>query len=472
MADFTTTVAGLTGTPGTANGTGTAARFQQPTNAVRDTSGNIYVTDRLNNTIRKITPEGVVSTFAGAPGDGAPTFRDGTGTNARFFRPSGIAIDSSSNLYVADTNNHVIRKITSEGVVTTFAGMSGVSGSSNGTGNKASFSFPYGIATSSSNYLYVTDTGNHMIRQVTNRQVVSTIAGLTATPGATNGKQTIARFNSPTSICRGANSVFYITDTGNHTIRRVTTAGVVSTFAGLSAVAGTQDGTRVSARFNSPQGITCQLAAGAAADTVRETFYVADTNNHTIRKITQGVVTTFAGLAGNSGSANGLAAGSRFNLPQGTLAAKDGDVYILDAGNHLIRKIETQPEPTPLFCFGALFSRPRRVYNLLINVLRAETYHRYSENNDGQVDLTLFYDTNGSSAETVEITLGGTLRTTTVGTRVSFQNLDESIDNTRELTISFSEFTETLSVTISNATITYNGNTYGQGNLIPLVNLP
>lgn len=468
MADFTTTVAGLTGTPGTANGTGTAARFQQPTNAVRDTSGNIYVTDRLNNTIRKITPEGVVSTFAGAPGDGAPTFRDGTGTNARFFRPSGIAIDSLSNLYVADTNNHVIRKITPGGVVTTFAGMSGVSGSSNGKGNKASFSFPYGIAASTSNYLYVTDTGNHMIRQVTTGQIVSTIAGLTATPGATDGLRTNARFNSPTSICTGASNIFYVTDTDNHTIRKVTASGGVSTFVGLSTVAGTQNGTARSARFNSPQGITCLRETPTI-----QTFYVADTNNHAIRKITStGIVTTFAGLAGNSGSANGLAASSRFNLPQGTLAAKDGDIYVLDAGNHLIRRIETQPEPTPLFCFGALFSRPRRVYNLLINVLRAETYHRYSEENDGRVDLTLFYDTNGSSGEMVDITLGGTLRTTTVGTRVSFQNLNESINDTRELTVSFSEFTETLSVTISNATITYNGNTYVQGNLIPLVNLP
>ena len=161
-----TTLAG-SGSPGPtnggfANGTGTSARFNLPQGVAVDSSGNAYVADSLNNLIRKITPAGVVSTFAGSGSRGST---NGTGTAASFNGPIGVALDSSGNVYVSESGNNLIRKITSAGVVSTLAG-TGSQGSANGEGTVASFYAPYGISVDSTGNVYVADTYNHLIRKI------------------------------------------------------------------------------------------------------------------------------------------------------------------------------------------------------------------------------------------------------------------------------------------------------------------
>jgi sugar lactone lactonase YvrE len=170
------TITTLAGVPiGSADGTGSAARFNYPDGVASDSSGNLYVADTGNNTIRKITPAGVVTTLAGTPGIIGSA--DGTGSHAQFNGPWSVAVDGSGNVYVADTGNNTIRKITSAGVVTTLAGTAGVTGSADGTGGAASFSAPSGVAADSSGNVYVADTNNFTIRKITPAGVVSTLAG-------------------------------------------------------------------------------------------------------------------------------------------------------------------------------------------------------------------------------------------------------------------------------------------------------
>src|SRR5438093_609526 len=161
---------------GSADGTGSAARFNGPYGVATDSSGNVYVADTGNCTIRKITPAGVVTTLAGLAGFTGSA--DGTGSAARFNGPSSVATDSSDNVYVADTFNHTIRKITPAGVVTTLAGLAGSFGSADGTGSAARFYYPGGVATDSSGNVYVADTFHITIRKVTPAGVVTTLAGV------------------------------------------------------------------------------------------------------------------------------------------------------------------------------------------------------------------------------------------------------------------------------------------------------
>src|SRR5439155_300549 len=156
-AGVVTTLAGLAVNPGSDGGTGSAARFSQPSGVATDSSGNVYVADSCNSTIRQITPAGVVTTLAGLAGNTGSD--DGTGSAARFYYPYGVATDSSGNVYVADYFNSTIRKITPTGVVTTLAGLAGITGSADGTGSAARFNNTSGVATDSSGNVYVADSG-------------------------------------------------------------------------------------------------------------------------------------------------------------------------------------------------------------------------------------------------------------------------------------------------------------------------
>jgi sugar lactone lactonase YvrE len=249
-----TTFAG-SATAGTANGTGTAATFSLPNAITIDSSGNLYVIDAFAATqIRKITPAGVVTSFAGQVGVTGST--DGTGTAARFGGIQGIAIDSSDNLYVTDTSNFKIRKITSAGVVTTFAG-SGTTGTLDATGTAASFQNISNITVDSSGNLYVVESTAQTIRKITSAGVVTTLAG-SGTSAYVDGTGTAASFQQIGGITVDSSGNLYVTESGGgNTIRKITSAGVVTTFAGLKD--STDDdinGTLTAARFQQPYGIT------------------------------------------------------------------------------------------------------------------------------------------------------------------------------------------------------------------------
>jgi sugar lactone lactonase YvrE len=308
-----TTLAGLAGSPGCIDGTGSAAFFYDPTGVAVDSEGNVYVADSSNSTIRKITSGGVVTTLAGSA--------------ALFWEPEGVAVDRAGNVYVADSNNATIRKITSGGVVTTLAGLAGNHGSADGTGSAARFDNPSGVAVDSEGNLYVADYYNCTIRKVTSGGVVTTLAGLAGNAGSADGTGSAARFDNPSGVAVDSAGNVYVADCT--TIRKVTSGGVVTTLAGLAGNAGSADGTGSGARFDFPNGVAVDSAGNV---------YVADTYNCTIRKITGGgVVTTPAGLAGGPGSADGLGSVARFHEPTGIAVGSAGNVVIADRNNYTIR---------------------------------------------------------------------------------------------------------------------------------------
>jgi len=332
-AGVVTTLAGTAGILGAADGTGSAARFWLPQSVAADGSGNLYVADTANGTIRKVAPGAVVTTLAGSASIGSA---DGNGASASFYGPSSSAIDSAGNVYVADTANATIRKVTSNSVVTTLAGLAGNVGSANGTGSNARFNAPQGIAADSSGNLYVADTANHTIRKITSGGVVTTLAGSPGTNGLADGTGTSALFNLPQGVAADTSGNVYVADTWNHTIRKITAVGVVTTLAGLPGYYGDSDGPiggngTNTARFYCPSG----LAADASGN-----IYVADTRNHTIRKVTPaGVVSTLAGLGGVWGSADGTNSNARFNQPQSIAVDASTNLYVLDSGNHTVRRV-------------------------------------------------------------------------------------------------------------------------------------
>ncbi len=281
-AGVVSTLAGTAGSVGSQDGTGSAARFNQPGGITADLAGNLYVTDTGNATIRRITPEGVVTTLAGSVSNRGN--QDGTGAAASFGSPTGITVDGAGNLYVADASNATIRQITPTAAVSTLAGLAGSRGDADGTGSAARFNYPNGVAVDAAGTLYVADTYNHTIRRVTGGGVVSTLAGSPGINGGNDGTGGYALFNQPCGVEVDAAGNLYVADTGNATLRRITPAGVVTTLAGVAGIAGLGDGPGGRALFNQPRGVVVDDAGS---------LYVADTGNGVIRRITAaGTVTT------------------------------------------------------------------------------------------------------------------------------------------------------------------------------------
>jgi sugar lactone lactonase YvrE len=327
-AGVVTTLAGLAGSTGSADGSGSAARFRFPIDVVSDASGNLYVADSDNDTIRRITPAGIVSTFAGTAQQSGSA--DGVGAAARFDSPRGLAFDTAGNLYVADSNNYTIRKITPAAVVTTVAGTAGQSGSADGTGAAARFERPSRIAVDLAGNLLVADTGNDVIRKITPAGVVSTLAGVARMDGYADGTGSDARFGTPYGIAIDSVGDAYVADFGNHTIRKVTPAAVVSTFAGEAVQEGSADGDATAARFDETAGVTTDAAGNV---------FLADYYNHTIRRITpSGTVSTLAGAAGLVGAVDGVGSAARFASPLDIALDAAGNLYVSEVTN-TIRKI-------------------------------------------------------------------------------------------------------------------------------------
>jgi len=320
-ADTVATLAG-SGAAGVADGAGAAAQFSNPNGVAVDGAGNVYVADTGNSRIRKIAPNGSVTTIAGSGG-------------GQFDGPRGVAVDKSGNIYVADTGNNRIRKITPDGTVTTLAGSDspglGGGGLADGVGAQAQFRLPVGIAVDASGNVYVADTGNNRIRKISPDGRVVTLAGSGTgeTGGFADGPGVSARFNAPRGVAAGAGGTVYVADTLNQRIRKVAADGTVSTLAG-SGDQGTSNGATGDARFSSPDGISAD-PSGAV--------YISDNSSFRIREIApSGIVFDVAGTA-KEGFADGPPATAQFDFPTGIAADGSGKVYVADANNNRVRVI-------------------------------------------------------------------------------------------------------------------------------------
>ncbi len=325
-----TNFAGQPGVSGSTDGIGQAAQFYLPHGVALDSATNLYVADTQNHVIRRITPAGVVTTIAGSAGRHGNV--DGVGSGAaQFNSPIGLSVDSAGNLYVGDSANQTTRKVTPAAVVTTLAGQVGVIGSTNGTGSGASFNSPQGTSVDSAGNVYVADNGNRTIRKITPGGAVTTFAGSTGLQGTNDGVGSAARFNQPVSVAVDSANNVYVVDSGGETVRKITPGGVVTTLAGTGGLSGTNDGVGNAARFANPQVVAVDGAGNA---------YVSDSGNNTIRKITpDGVVTTIAGNPAQSGSVDGTNNAALFSAPRGVAVDSATDVYVADAGNSTIRRL-------------------------------------------------------------------------------------------------------------------------------------
>jgi sugar lactone lactonase YvrE len=319
------TLAG-SGTAGYADGNGSSAQFNIISNSAvcLDGTGNLFITDRGNNRIRKITATGTVTTITG---DGTFGYADGPVATAQFNGLTGISIDATGNLYVCDGSNHRIRKISSAGTVSTLAG-TGVNGFADGAGNVAQFSFPRSILfDNNSSNLYVTDQ-NYRLRKITSTGVVSSIAG-NGVSGFADGTGAAAQFTLIAGLGVTSNGDIYASDANNHRIRKITSAGVVTTYAG-TGISGNANGNAALATFDFPSGIAIDATGN---------IYTPQPFRNNIRMISSSsVVSTFAGK-GTTGNTNGAGNVAEFNAPRAIAISSDGIIYVLDSDNHIIRKI-------------------------------------------------------------------------------------------------------------------------------------
>lgn len=446
------TLAGSPGKSGTADGLGLAARFYAPQGIAADAIGNVFVTDG-SSTIRKITRDGLVSTLAGSPG--ALGNADGVGAGARFSGPADLALDTHGNVYVADSLNNAIRKVTPQGVVTTLAISScGSNSLSNPSGiavdsadnlyisnlggyevckvnpdgtstffadgqgsSDGSFQEPRGLAVDKDGNVYLADAFNEIIRKITPQGDVSTLAGRLVTRGSADGFGTDARFRRPNGVAVDSHYNVYVADEENHTIRKISSDGEVSTLAGLASNFGYADGTGGNARFQAP--------GGSAVDS-QGNMYVADALNYVIRKITPaGVVTTLAGTPGVRGNSDGVGSNAQFRFisihsdsigdtdPVGLCIDRNGNLYVADTGNNSVRKvtpagevttIATVPDPRGIAAdpngnvFVSNYSAIRRVTPQGVVTLFAGDVQQWGSA-DGQGTAARFTDPRGLAAD-------------------------------------------------------------------------
>jgi sugar lactone lactonase YvrE len=417
------TVAGFG--PGYADGVGTSALFYSPQGMASDSSGNVYVAEYTNHRIRKITPQGVVTTIAGS---GSAAFADGTGTGASFNQPRGVAVDSIGNLYVSDGLNRRIRKITPQGVVTTLAG-NGTSGTADGTGAGASFQGLNHIAIyEATGELFVVDA--YRIRKVTQLGVVSLLAGST-TYGNQEGTGAGASFYSLTGIAVASDGTVIVADTGNSRIRRITQLGVTSLLAGSSS--GFVDDIGVNAKINQPLGIAFESGGTS--------LIFADNATHRVRRVTypEGVVTTIAGN-GTSGYTDGIGSSAAFSYPTGIAVGAGGNVLVSHSygsggsNYHIIRGVIKTASQAPT---GLTTSNPT-LYSITLT---------WTNNSTTLTDTLVEYQpASGSWTTFTHNTLGS-------GNSITVTNL------TSETTYSFRVSSTVYGVTVAGPSATASGTT-------------
>ncbi|MDR6942423.1 NHL repeat-containing protein [Mucilaginibacter pocheonensis] len=299
------------------DGTGASAFFDSPDGLTIDASGNIYVADSFNSAIRKVTSGGEVTTVSGK---GAIGYLDGPVASAKFYAPQSLIADAGGNIYVADMGNNMIRKISASGVVSTLAG-SGDAGYADGTGSNATFNTPRGLAIDPQGDIYVADQGNNLIRKVTAAGVVTTVAGNRTGGYLDNATATSAEFNHPSGVAIDAQGNVYVADLLNHAIRKISTAGIVTTYAG------------------GPKQTGLVGNAGDIAFDTKGNLFISDQNGRVLEITTGKVLLSIAGKTATTGFADGQGAAALFNSPQGIVADASGNIWIADNANNRIRKI-------------------------------------------------------------------------------------------------------------------------------------
>ena len=337
-AGIITTTAG-TGTQGYSGdgGPATSAQLGYPHSLLVDGSGNLYFDDYYNHCMRKVSPSGIITTVAGT-GDPGYSGDGGPATSAQLYYPFGIAKDGSGNLYVGDNSNNRVRKIDTSGIITLFAGNgSNGSGGFNGDGESAitaQLSEPSGVAVDSDGNLYIADRANHRIRKVNTSRAITTVAGTGVGGYGGDGNMSIAaQLNNPTGVVIDGSGNLYIADRDNHRIRKVNSSGVITTVVGNGNGGYSGDnGLATNAQLNSPTGIAVDGGGN---------LYIADRANHRIRKVsTSGIIITVAGIGSNGYSGDGnLATTARLNNPTGLVVDARGNLYIADQSNYCVRKV-------------------------------------------------------------------------------------------------------------------------------------
>lgn len=320
----------LAGTPrptGSVSGVGEDARFNEPWGSAIDSSGNLFVADRLNHTIRKVAPDGAVTTIAGQAGIAGQL--DGPPGIGLFHQPSDIAIDGQGNLFIADSGNHAIRRLDAQGNLTTYAGILGTAGSANGPRAQSTFRNPESVAFDAQGNLYVADSGNSTVRRIGSTDVML-IAGSAGQAGTTNGPSLTARFRRPSGIGVAPDGSIWVADSAAHTIRRIAPGGGVTTEAGLADTPGTAGGPGTSVRFHAPSGLTIDGSGNV---------FVADRDNMAIRRIgTDGHVTTAGGSVGAGGTEAGLGPLSRLSQPASVAFDASGRMHVVSSGNGVVHR--------------------------------------------------------------------------------------------------------------------------------------
>ena len=333
-------VAGYSGDGGIA----TIAELSQPTCIAIDTHGNVYIADQFNKRIRKVTTTGIISTVAGN-GIRGYSGDSGQATAAELNYPSGITVDDSGNIFIADFYNYRIRKVTTKGIIYTIAGDStqGYSGDG-GAATAAELSYPSGVALDAKGNIYIADMGNNRIRIVNKAGVINTIAGNgNSGYSGDGGLATAAELNSPYGLTVDIFGNIYIADNLNNRIRKINNAGIISTIAGNGTAGYSGDGiVATMAELYSPFGVS--------VDSLGD-IYIADEINNRIRKINStGIISTIAGngTQGYSGD-GGPATAAEINSPPGVAVDASGNIYIADYGNQRVRKINSTVGINELF---------------------------------------------------------------------------------------------------------------------------
>lgn len=311
-----------------------SAQLGSPIGLAVDGVGNIYIADYLNNRVRKVTPLGIISTFAGNgtfgySGDG------GLATSAQLRQPNGLTIDGAGNIYIADDFNHCVRRVTPAGIISTFAG-TGVQGYSGdgGPATSAQLNKPYGLTIDRMGNIYIAEYLNHCVRKVTPAGIISTFAG-TGVQGFSGdgGPAVSAQLREPTGVIPDGAGNIYIADNSNYRVRKVTPAGIIFTFAGTGVGGYSGDGgPATNAQFYGPTGLTTDGAGN---------IYISDLVNQRIRRISpSGIISTFAGtgIQGFSGD-GGPAINAQLDNPQGLTTDAAGNLYIADHWNNRVRRV-------------------------------------------------------------------------------------------------------------------------------------